>query len=181
MKPKYQGIPIEFNTTPAMRQKLRQLHDQQPKYFGPDHRAKQKLQDSLRAARLTEKLAQSTRRKLERQHPLTPKIFGKKTPITKRNRIPRRTPQRAAQERRYRERVKVWLGQFHFCEWEGCTNKPTECHHRNGRRGKLLLFEDYWFALCQHHHRDVHDNPAEGRRRGLLCEPGAWNDQRIAQ
>lgn len=96
-----------------------------------------------------------------------------------RKHLHRRTPIRARDEARYRARVKEWLSQYHFCEWEGCTAKPTECHHSHGRRGRLLLWEDGWFALCQHHHDHVHRNPEEARRRGLLCDAGKFNDQSI--
>ena len=170
------------------------------KYLGPAGRKLANLQAAIRATKLEEKNEAAAVKKLalkceksvvtkhkkmkaivtygialgDRRQQMLVKTTGRK-------RIPRRTPQRAAQERRYRARVKVWLAQYHFCEWEGCTNKPTEVHHRNGRRGRLLLWEAGWFALCQHHHQDVHANPAEARRRGLLCPAGQWNDQRIAQ
>ena len=131
------------------------------RYLGP--RAEQ--QAARDAAAKTERLA----RKAEAKKASPPR------------RIKARTPQRAKDEATYRKEASQWLRHYHFCEWEGCTKKPTEVHHRNGRRGRLLLWKNGWFALCQNHHQHVHNHPDEARRRGLLCQPGQWNDQSIIE
>ncbi len=64
-----------------------------------------------------------------------------------------RTPERKEQERLYRDRVKEWL---RFPENRWCRVHlllldrrvpATQCHHYQGRRGMLLLYEPYWVPV----------------------------------
>ena len=84
---------------------------------------------------------------------------------------------RAIEKRTYRVRVKAWL-KGKKCVMCG-TRVATECHHSHGRRGKLLLYEPFWLAVCQMCHAWVHENPDGARERGMICRPGQWNDQRL--
>lgn len=145
------------------------------KYLGPAARAKAKATCS----KPKQKLPRKHKFKITHGYAVGDTRAGILVTVATRKPIRRRTPQRARDEARYRALVKDWLSKYIWCEFEGCINKPTECHHSHGRRGKLLLWTDGWFALCRHHHEYVHRNPDDARRRGLLCEAGRWNDQSI--
>lgn len=94
-------------------------------------------------------------------------------------RIAKRTPQKARLQRQYVARVRVWIVGL-VCL--GCQVRKfdafkaaTECHHRNGRAGLLLMDERFWLPMCGSCHRFTHSNPDEARRLGLLCAVGEWN------
>ena len=102
------------------------------------------------------------------------KVFGKPP-----KRIAPRTKKRASEEAKYRRRVKVWLvGKT--CGQGYCKAPATECHHRNGRAGKLLLHEPFWLPVCNFHHHWITNYPSQARQLGLICELGKWNDQKEA-
>lgn len=93
---------------------------------------------------------------------------------------PKRKPVRkeskalASARRSYRARVKVWL------EGKMCAvfqHLPaTECHHKFGRSGRLLLWEPGWVALSKAAHEMVHSQPEWARKFGLFGPLGTWND-----
>lgn len=106
------------------------------------------------------------KRRNEPQEATTPKK-GMKT----------RTPSRTAQERVYRARVSLLLQTRYrktFCPvvWE--TSKHTrkvpvtQCHHIDGREGKLLLKEDLWLFVSDEGHRWIHEHPNAAREQGWL-------------
>jgi hypothetical protein len=104
---------------------------------------------------------------------LVVKARGKTTYFTATGRIRSRTPKRAAQERAYRKRVKVWLKEHPTCQ--GCGGHSTQAHHSHGRVGRLLLYEPWWIAVCDFCHQDINEHPAQARMRGLICPVGQWN------
>jgi hypothetical protein len=53
--------------------------------------------------------------------------------------------------------------------------KLNEVHHVRGRLGPLLTDRRWWMAVSKAGHRWLHQNPAEARKRGWLCEAGLWN------
>lgn len=83
----------------------------------------------------------------------------------------RRTPKRAAEERRYLKRSREWLdGQVcaGYGIVEGCNGLPDTVQHLKGRRGALLLDERYWLALCWDPCHDwAEHNPNDAKRVGL--------------
>lgn len=100
-------------------------------------------------------------------------------------RLRHRTPQRSRDERIYRKRVRVWikLPENRFCRGciitsEGVENKvpSTQCHHKYGRLGKLLIDEKHWIPLCDFCHDQVHRWPEWARNHGLIALPGQWNN-----
>ncbi len=93
--------------------------------------------------------------------------------------IRRRTPKRAAEEARYRRRVKEWLKDKIVCRGHNCIYWPTQCHHSHGRRGRLLLYEPFWIPVCEFCGAWIHENPKQARELGLLCPQGCWNDQSL--
>jgi len=84
-----------------------------------------------------------------------------------------RSPKRAAQERVYAKRRRVFLfgedgDQPRGCEFpEGCDRLASEVHHRRGRVGGLLLDERFWSALCSPCHAWVTVNPARAYELGI--------------
>jgi len=85
----------------------------------------------------------------------------------------------AAASRIYNERVKVWLvgkqcAVFHQLP-------ATQCHHRFGRRGRLLLWEPGWLPVCDAGHALIHSTPKASITRGFIGPVGTWNDYERAK
>lgn len=51
-----------------------------------------------------------------------------------------------------------------------CNSAPaTDCHHRKGRRGKLLFDQAWWMSLCNDCHiNKVHGNVKWAKEMGYL-------------
>ena len=92
----------------------------------------------------------------------------------KRNRIATRSNRKRKADAAYNPRVQEWKIENPRCLFPGCTCKTEDNHHRRGRAGRLLMDERFWTPLCSRHHRWVHDNIAEARALGLICEKGKW-------
>jgi hypothetical protein len=95
--------------------------------------------------------------------------------------IPRRTPERASRERLYCTRVREWL---RLPENRWCRVylllldqrvPATQCHHFQGRRGMLLLYEPFWIAVSWEGHRWIDEHREQARDLGLLCPLGRYN------
>lgn len=77
--------------------------------------------------------------------------------------IANRSKKRAEEERIYNQLVKV------FVKGKICpvTKKPaTECHHKKGRIGKLLLDTRYWLAVSREGHKWIEEHPIEAKEKG---------------
>jgi len=119
----------------------------------------------------TYKLAELTksRKWLTEENQKTKKMNTKKPKYIKRS-----TPKRAKQTRLYNKLVASWkVGKV--CEFPYCRSKADHCHHSRGRVGRLLLAQEHWIALCEHHHHWVHENIKQAREMGLFCELGQFN------
>lgn len=87
----------------------------------------------------------------------------------------------AKAKRAYNSRVKEWLKEPKHYSCQVAARRfdtfvrATQCHHQRGRRGVLLMDERYWIPVSDAGHRWIHNNPAEARKLGLLCEVGDWN------
>lgn len=44
----------------------------------------------------------------------------------------------------------------------------TEVHHKNKRRGKMLLDQTHWLAVCRENHERIEQNKAWARANGFL-------------
>ncbi len=92
-----------------------------------------------------------------------------------------RTAERMVQERLYRQRVKEWLRlpENRRCRvYELLLNRhvpATQCHHFQGRRGMLLLYEPFWIPVSWEGHRWIDAHRAQARELGLLCPLGRYN------
>lgn len=120
--------------------------------------------------------------------------FAPRTNVVKRPtpRRPRQTRIRAvskgkaADKRRYRARVKVWLTEagnrecsaheMIFPEQE--IMPATQCHHVHGRgwNGELLMVEKMWMPVCADCHSWIHNNVDRARSFGLYAAEGKWNE-----
>jgi hypothetical protein len=95
--------------------------------------------------------------------------------------IRRRSPGRARQEGQYQIQVKEWLRlpENHWCRvyllLVGRRVSATQCHHYQGRRGMLLLYEPFWIPVSWEGHRWIDDHPQRARELGLLCPLGTYN------
>jgi hypothetical protein len=95
--------------------------------------------------------------------------------------VARRTPEQAEEERRYQARVKEWLRlpQNRWCRVYllllGRRVPATQCHHYQGRRGRLLLYEPFWIPVSWEGHRWIEDHRERARALGLLCPLGCYN------
>lgn len=97
--------------------------------------------------------------------------------------LARRTPKRAAEERRYIALVAKWilLPENRLCRgcraiWNREPWTASECHHFQGRRGKLLLYIPWWIPLCEKCHVWVTANARAASWLNLTCHPGFYND-----
>jgi hypothetical protein len=111
--------------------------------------------------------------------------FPRRKPKTRR--IRGATTETARRRAIYAKRVKVWLTEpgHQFC-WvcialmqageDVDQLMATQCHHKFGRRGNLLLWEKGWIPVSQFGHEWVHNNPKAAIKLGLLGETGTWND-----
>ena len=94
-------------------------------------------------------------------------------PKMKRSPLKRKTPLRkvsskaAKDMRRYSLRRKRFLELNPICQWALCFNKSTDVHHVKGR-GKNLLAEESWKALCRRCHDWLHRNGRLARKLGWL-------------
>src|SRR5215831_12274322 len=95
--------------------------------------------------------------------------------------VAKRTPRRLEEERLYRTRVKEWLTQpeNRWCRVYsvllGQRVPASQCHHYQGRRGMLLLYESFWIPVSFEGHRWINDNRGLARGLGLLCPLGRYN------
>ena len=109
-------------------------------------------------------------------------------------RIKARTPQRAKDERTYRKEVSAWLvlPENFWCkaclplrrflpaddERQHSIQPASQCHHKFGRRNRLLLHKPFWIPVCcQCHDFITFINPRAAREAGVLCPEGRYNDQ----
>ena len=144
------------------------------RYLGPSAR----MQAARDAASKTERLARKTAAK-------------KAAP---QRRIKARTPQRAKDERIYRTEVVAWLAlpENHWCRAceplrkflpatdsrQHSIQYATQCHHKFGRRNRLLLHKPFWIPCCSACHDFItFVNPRAAREAGVLCPEGRYNDQ----
>jgi len=95
--------------------------------------------------------------------------------------VPRRTPGRAQEERRYWARVQEWL---RLPENRWCRVyllllsrrvPANQCHHYQGRRGRLLLYEPFWIPVSWEGHRWIDEHREQARVLNLLCPLGRYN------
>lgn len=113
-------------------------------------------------------------------------------PRSRKTRIRAVSKAKAADKRRYRLRVAVWLTEPNNLLCHACPKiytwitgdqfeqaaPATQCHHKHGRghNGELLLHEPLWIPVCAQCHNFIHNNPADARRVGLYAEEGKWNE-----
>jgi hypothetical protein len=97
--------------------------------------------------------------------------------------ISRRSPTRAGQEQLYRQRVREWLRrpENRWCRvyllLRGERVRATQCHHYQGRRGMLLVYEPFWIPVSWEGHRWIDDHRERARSLGLLCPMGMYNSR----
>lgn len=122
-------------------------------------------------------------------------LFKKPKPVKKQRKplrrsqkpVRKRTSKRASEEARYRRRVKVWLSETYNQLCRACQLRrktfidwSKECHHRNGKVGRLLNYEPFWIPVCSACHNWIHrENPEEAQRLSLLGNAGEWNNQNL--
>ena len=93
----------------------------------------------------------------------------------------RRTPERAEQERLYQTMVREWLRrpENRWCRVVllllGRRVPASQCHHYQGRRGLLLLYEPFWIPVSWEGHRWIDEHRPMARALGLLCPLGRYN------
>lgn len=92
-----------------------------------------------------------------------------------------RTANRMREERVYHERLKQWLlrPENRWCRvYElllGRKVPAVECHHYQGRRGMLLLYEPFWIPVSWEGHRWIDEHREQARQLGLICPFGRYN------
>jgi hypothetical protein len=109
------------------------------------------------------------------------RLIDELTQYKRRRPVVLRTQQRAAQERLYYTRIKEWvrLPENRWCRAYllllGRRVPATQCHHYQGRRGMLLLYEPFWIPVSWEGHKWIDDHRQRARALGLLCPLGKFN------
>jgi hypothetical protein len=95
----------------------------------------------------------------------------KRAPVmtpTRRTSLSPRSKKRAAQERTYSKRRRLFLEAWPTCQHpDVCGSPATDVHHMAGRDGDRLLDESRWIALCRPHHEHVTAHPALAIAQGV--------------
>jgi hypothetical protein len=88
-------------------------------------------------------------------------------------RIARRTKVRAAEDRIYLRRSRIFLAAHLRCEVFPHL-QSNQTHHHRGRLGPLLVDERGFHAVSQEGQTWIHSHIEEARELGLICEKGDW-------
>lgn len=80
----------------------------------------------------------------------------------------------------YAKRKRKFLSENKACFCFGklgvvCSKIATDVHHRNGRRGAMLIDVRYWIPVCRTAHNWIHGNIQSARELGLIALGGDWN------
>ena len=92
-----------------------------------------------------------------------------------------RTAARVEQERIYQAEVREWirLPENRWCQVYlrllGRRVRAIQCHHYQGRRGRLLRYQPFWIPVSWEGHRWIDDHRERTRELGLLCPMGKYN------
>lgn len=102
----------------------------------------------------------------------------------------KRPSRRAVETAIYRKEVKKWIagkecqcnGAYHYVDRAviPCNVVPhpaTECHHRFGRVGNLLLDQNGWLPVCHKAHLWIHRNIEIARKLFMIAQRGDWGRQ----
>lgn len=95
--------------------------------------------------------------------------------------IARRTPKKQKENAGYNRAVKIWLQKpaNRVCRVtlkRNIRQEPaTQCHHKRGRLGALLMDKRFWIPVSDDGHKWIDANRKQARRLGLLCALGDWN------
>ncbi len=97
------------------------------------------------------------------------KPLARSTKPLKRSPLRKVSKAHAKELRVYSVLAKRFKERHEHCEarLEGCTVRTTDVHHVLGR-GKYLLVESTWLAVCRHCHEAIHQNPNFARTVNLL-------------
>lgn len=104
----------------------------------------------------------------EKENRRKQRLSMKKTPLRKMSK------QKQADNRKYRKAKQEWVTERWKedglrCQFEGCTELANcEPHHIYGRVGKNLYDKSTFMAVCQYHHRYIHENAKWAREKGYL-------------
>lgn len=85
---------------------------------------------------------------------------------------------RSRQLYQYRREMPLWLAGQHFCARCGSyvIIFRRTCHHRFGRRGRLLNWKPGWAMVDFDCHIWIDNHPEAARELGLLGPMGTFND-----
>lgn len=67
----------------------------------------------------------------------------------------------------YRSKRKTYMKFNTVCEVKGCSSKPKDIHHKDGR-GSNTNNMNTWMAVCRPCHNEIHANPSWAREKGYL-------------
>jgi hypothetical protein len=79
--------------------------------------------------------------------------------------ISKRSKAMADQMKIYNQRRRKFLIEWYLCDVVTCENHSTEIHHKKGR-GKYLLDETTWMAVCRVCHAQIENNPEWAKAKG---------------
>lgn len=75
---------------------------------------------------------------------------------------------RRKQNAEYSRLRKLFLEDHPICQFQGCRQPSTECHHKRGREGRWLTDVTEFMAICRPHHDWIEVNREESFRLQYL-------------
>lgn len=196
MKKKRKARPALWTTTPSgkayLRRKKKQKHQRKFSagllYKGVPLNIPKKIDDQLRVLHEQQPKVAFMSFQRQEQEALARHTFSVKTPpkiifgvahgdrragMLIRSPIRRETPAHVKARAEYNKRREAFLKRNPYCVCCPVRRPGTvqlwsdDVHHRRGR-GKFLLDETTWSAVCRPCHMHIHDNPAWAYQNGFM-------------
>lgn len=76
----------------------------------------------------------------------------------------------------YKALREDYLKEHPICEFDNCTNKADQIHHKSFRDGDNLFLN--FMGICSKHHRHIHDNPEQSYEKGYLISRLKKNNEK---
>lgn len=94
-------------------------------------------------------------------------MIRRRKPLRRKTPIRRISARQLIQYRQYLKQRAAFLAANVYCECFPCKNRSRDVHHTRGR-GRYLLDESTWMAVCRAHHDWIHGHPREAREKEWL-------------
>jgi hypothetical protein len=103
-------------------------------------------------------------------------MIRRRTPLKRGGRIASRSPERQAEEDKYRAAREAHFAEHPYCQYPGANcqrnifTSSMDLHHAAGRNGPLLYCRKYFRTACRLHHDLAKSQISESRRIGWVID-----------